>query len=62
VRIDGAADDMEGVGGGWFDIEEGIGWLCAKPLVARGVGRAGEVEVVGESKPDEAFVPLLVTW
>jgi len=58
--IDGAADEVEGEGAGWVDVEdEGRGWLGGKPLVARGVGKAEEV---GESNPNGAFVELLVTW
>ena len=61
IDIDGAADDVEGADEGWVDMEEEeMGWLFVKPLVPRGVGRAGEVGDVGKSKLGGVFVPFLV--
>ena len=59
--MDGGAEDIEGPGRGWVDAdaEEEVCWLDTEPLVTECAGRAEAVGDTGESKPDDAVVPLL---
>jgi hypothetical protein len=58
VWMDGGAEVIEGAGRGCVNVEEEIYWLGAEPLVAKCIGRVAAVADTGESKPDDAVVPL----